>query len=83
MELTFVFMTQKVCADAFDLDINSRSTEDKKALTSCSDPYSATIVPAVAIITEWDEFIEYDWKIYFNLIKPAKLIKKYIKQKGS
>ncbi len=60
-----------------DLDyLNSRSTEDnKKALTSCSDPYSATHSShAVAIITEWDEFIEYDWKkIYFNLIKPAKV----------
>ena len=60
-----------------DLDyLNTRSSEkNKKALSSCPDPYSATYSShAVAIITEWDEFKEYDWKkIYLNLSKPAKV----------
>ncbi len=60
-----------------DLDyLNTRSSEDNtKALSSCSDPYSATDSShAVAIITEWDEFKEYNWeKICSSLIKPAKI----------
>ena len=60
-----------------DLDyLNTRSTKDNlKALSSYSDPYAATDSShAVAIITEWDEFKEYDWKkIYSTLIKPAKI----------
>ncbi len=60
-----------------DLDyLNTRSAEEnQKALTYCSNPYKACENShAVAIITEWDEFKEYDWKkIFSNLIKPAKV----------
>ncbi|MDC3130458.1 nucleotide sugar dehydrogenase [Bacteroidota bacterium] len=60
-----------------DLDyLNTRSAEDnKKALSSCSDPYTAAESShAIAIITEWDEFCDYNWKkIYSILLKPAKV----------
>ena len=61
-----------------DLDyLNTRSTKDNlKALSSYSEPLLAATDSshAVAIITEWDEFKEYDWKkIYSTLIKPAKI----------
>ncbi len=60
-----------------DLDyLNSRrSEENQKALTYYSNPYSACENShAIAVITEWDEFKTYDWeKIYFNLLKPAKV----------
>jgi UDPglucose 6-dehydrogenase len=60
-----------------DLDcLNSRASEEnQKALTYSSDPYLACKDShAVAIITEWDEFTQYDWKkIYFSLVKPAKV----------
>ena len=37
------------------------------------DPYDACYEShAIVIITEWDEFLEYDWKkIYNSCIKPA------------
>lgn len=58
-----------------DLDyLNSRSSDENKAkLTTGKDPYSACEgAHAIAILTEWDEFKEYDWKrIYENMQKPA------------
>ena len=54
--------------------LNSRS-ESKNAqyLTSHQDPYKAANgAHALAIITEWDEFVSYDWnKIYDSMSKPA------------
>jgi UDPglucose 6-dehydrogenase len=54
--------------------LNSRS-ESKNAqyLTSHQDPYEAANgAHALAIITEWDEFVSYDWnKIYDSMSKPA------------
>ena len=59
-----------------DLDfLNSRSSEEnKKALTSYS-PYDACENShAIAIITEWDEFVSYEWEENLsNTIKPAKV----------
>ncbi len=59
----------------FDIDyLNSRTKEENKNLLSVSnDPYSACKKShAIAIITEWDEFIHYDWnKIYISMNKPA------------
>lgn len=58
-----------------DLDyLNSRSPEEnRKLLKVVNDPYQACEdAHAIAILTEWDEFREYDWeKIYQAVTKPA------------
>ena len=54
--------------------LNTRKEEENIALLSyCEDPYEACKDShAIAILTEWDEFITYDWKrIYDNMKKPA------------
>ena len=60
-----------------DLDrINSRSSEQNlNSLTYYSNPYQACADShAIAIITEWDEFISYNWqKIHDSVVQPAKL----------
>jgi UDPglucose 6-dehydrogenase len=42
-------------------------------VTSYEDPYEACEnAHAVAVLTEWDEFTQYDWnKIYDSMQKPA------------
>ena len=59
----------------FDLDyLKTRSAEDnKKYLKVVQDPYEACKdAHAIAILTEWDEFKEYDWQqIYEGMNKPA------------
>jgi UDPglucose 6-dehydrogenase len=58
-----------------DLDyLNTRSpVENRKRLKVVNSPYDACAnAHAIAILTEWDEFKEYDWeKIYDSVIKPA------------
>lgn len=58
-----------------DLDyLGTRSPEDNRRLvTVISDPYEAlTAAHAVAVLTEWDEFKNYDWvKIKEQMMKPA------------
>lgn len=58
-----------------DLDyLANRSTEENKQLLRVElDPYEACKnAHAIAILTEWDEFKEYDWqRIYKNMLKPA------------
>lgn len=58
-----------------DLDyLNTRGEEENKKLVSVvEDPYDACKdTHAIAVMTEWDEFIAYDWnKIYDNMLKPA------------
>ena len=58
-----------------DLDyLNTRYPEENKELLSVvKDPYEACQDShCVAILTEWDEFKEYDWKrIYNGMKKPA------------
>lgn len=54
--------------------LKSRSLDDvKKGITVFEDPYEVCKgAHAIAILTEWDEFKEYDWKkIYDNMQKPA------------
>lgn len=54
--------------------LNSRSEkENANLLKTESDPYIAMEgVHAIAVLTEWDEFKSYDWKlIYKNMQKPA------------
>lgn len=58
-----------------DLDyLESRKPEqNRKGVTAFEDPYAACKnAHAIAILTEWDEFKDYDWqKIYEAMEKPA------------
>lgn len=58
-----------------DLDyLETRTSENNaKGVTSFEDPYTACEgAHAIAVLTEWDEFREYDWqKIYEGMQKPA------------
>lgn len=54
--------------------LETRSDEKNiKYISSYQDPYEACKdAHAIAVLTEWDEFKEYDWKkIYDNMLKPA------------
>lgn len=54
--------------------LDTRSEEDNnKYLHYTTDPYEALKdAYAIAVITEWDEFKDYDWqRIYDNMNKPA------------
>jgi len=50
-------------------------TENQKNVSVFLDPYEACKdAHAIAILTEWDEFNDYDWqRIYDNMLKPAKI----------
>lgn len=67
----------KVSARKIQSDLNYLETrlpeENDKAIKSCNDPYEACKnAHAIAILTEWDEFKEYDWqRIYESMLKPA------------
>ncbi len=67
----------KVTAKQMQLDLNylnTRTTEENAAyLTTEKDPYEACKgAHAIAILTEWDQFIDYDWqRIYDAMEKPA------------
>jgi UDPglucose 6-dehydrogenase len=58
-----------------DLDYleTSAAESNKKHTVSFSDPYEACKnAHAIAVLTEWDEFKEYDWqRIYDAMLKPA------------
>ncbi len=58
-----------------DLDyLNTRSPEENRRLVKVvNEPYNACEdAHAIAILTEWDEFKDYDWKrIYKSVVKPA------------
>lgn len=58
-----------------DLDyLGQRSPEEnRKFVKVVNDPYDAIVLShAVAILTEWDEFRNYDWeRIYGGMMKPA------------
>lgn len=58
-----------------DLDYLSTRSGDanRQAVTVVDDPYKASEeAHAIAVLTEWDEFKELDWKkIYKNMLKPA------------
>ena len=60
-----------------DLDyLNTRpSEENHQSVTVFEDPYEACKdTHAIAVLTEWDEFKDYDWqRIYDNMLKPAKI----------
>ena len=63
---------KKVLADLDYLDTRA-ANENAESILSFENPYQACEgAHAVAILTEWDEFIGYDWqKIYDMMQKPA------------
>ena len=67
----------KVSAIQMQTDLNYLATRDKnnnkQHLITEDDPYSACKDShAVAILTEWDEFRDYDWnRIFISMKKPA------------
>jgi UDPglucose 6-dehydrogenase len=67
----------KVSAYQIQSDLNSLQSrpEEDHLVSVCviDNPYEAcNRAHAVAILTEWDEFITYDWeKIYDSMLKPA------------
>jgi UDPglucose 6-dehydrogenase len=69
----------KVKADQIYSDLNylgTRGADANKALLHAeTDPYEACKNShAVAVLTEWDEFKNYDWqKIYDSMLKPAQI----------
>lgn len=58
-----------------DVDyLNTRTeAENQELLQPNNDPYEVCKdAHAIAVLTEWDEFVDYDWqKIYDNMMKPA------------
>lgn len=54
--------------------LDSRTPEEnRQQVTVAGNPYEACKdAHAIAVLTEWDEFRDYDWKkIYDNMMKPA------------
>ncbi|WP_448636343.1 UDP binding domain-containing protein [Pedobacter panaciterrae] len=60
-----------------DLDyLGSRTAEQNRASIGVgADPYEVCKgAHAIAVLTEWDEFKDYDWeRIYDGMLKPAKI----------
>lgn len=63
---------KKILADLDYLE-NRSSTENAESVKSFENPYKACQgAHAIAVLTEWEEFIDYDWKrIYDSMQKPA------------
>lgn len=67
----------KVSAERIYEDLDDLGTrtpeENRKLLKVVKEPYEACEeAHAIAVLTEWDEFKEYDWrKIYDSTVKPA------------
>ena len=63
---------KKILADLDYLETRA-SEKNAKSISSFDNPYSACAdAHAIAVLTEWDEFVEYDWqKIYDGMQKPA------------
>ncbi|WP_162126267.1 UDP-glucose 6-dehydrogenase [Flavobacterium phycosphaerae] len=63
---------QQVLSDLDYLDTR-KSADNEKYIKTFNNAYVASQnAHAIAILTEWDEFKEYDWqKIYDNMLKPA------------
>jgi UDPglucose 6-dehydrogenase len=61
---------QQIISDLNYLETRS-SEENNKYISTFENPYE-TQIHMVAILTEWDEFKEYDWqKICDTMLKPA------------
>jgi UDPglucose 6-dehydrogenase len=56
-----------------DLDyLESRTTEKNTNSMQSFENYEACKeAHAIAVLTEWDEFVQYDWRTYDSMQKPA------------
>lgn len=65
---------EQVYADLNYLDTRS-AIENQELVKVFEDPYRACEnAHAIAVLTEWDEFKDYDWqRIYDSMLKPAKI----------
>jgi UDPglucose 6-dehydrogenase len=76
-QATIVVYDPKVTSTQMMSDLNYLNTrpeeENTKYLHSETDPYSVLNgAHAIAVLTEWDEFLTYDWqRIYNQMQKPA------------
>jgi UDPglucose 6-dehydrogenase len=67
----------KVSLEQIQFDLNYLETrsesKNENGVQVAANPYEAcNNAHAIAILTEWDEFVTYDWqKIYDNMLKPA------------
>ncbi|KFF05227.1 nucleotide sugar dehydrogenase [Flavobacterium reichenbachii] len=63
---------KKILADLDYLETRT-SEENENSVITFDNPYlSCEKAHAIAILTEWDEFVQYDWqRIYDNMEKPA------------
>ena len=64
----------KVKEDQINFDLSNLNPEyDKSLVNFIHDPFlNISEYNIIAIMTEWDEFILYDWKtVYSNIKKPA------------
>jgi UDPglucose 6-dehydrogenase len=66
-------VSQKQVLSDLDYLATREATDNEKHIKSYSNPYDACAnAHAIAVLTEWDEFIAYDWeKIYDSMLKPA------------
>jgi UDPglucose 6-dehydrogenase len=63
---------KKIIADLDYLETR-KSEKNEDSISTFDDPYEASKNShAIAVLTEWDEFVNYDWKkIYDGMQKPA------------
>ena len=66
-------VSQKQVLSDLDYLDTRKPSDNEKYIKSYDNPYDACKnAHAIAILTEWDEFKEYDWqRIYDNMLKPA------------
>ncbi|WP_264520814.1 UDP-glucose 6-dehydrogenase [Flavobacterium sp. N1994] len=66
-------VSQKQVLSDLDYLETRKPSENEKHISSYDNPYDACKNGhAIAILTEWDEFKDYDWqKIYDSMLKPA------------
>jgi UDPglucose 6-dehydrogenase len=65
---------QKIYSDLNYLETR-KAEANQKSVSVFTDPYEACKgAHAIAVMTEWDEFKNYDWhRIYDNMLKPARI----------
>ena len=66
-------VSQKQVLSDLDYLDTRKASENEKHITSYDNSYDACKnAHAIAVLTEWDEFRDYDWqKIYDSMLKPA------------
>ena len=72
-QANIVVYDPKVSEKQIITDLVALNEEDLQRVSFMTNPYdTCKDAHAIAILTEWDEFVTYDWeKIYNNMLKPA------------